>query len=86
MNKTENECRNADKGLCFFQAILVGDRVKTAQASFEQIRRAASALILQCVASGTGESTGGIASNIGRQDQTVPLVKASHDASLFLGV
>lgn len=57
---------NVEKGLCFFQAILVGNKVKTAQASFGQIRRAAEALILRCAASGTGESTGGIASNIGR--------------------
>ncbi len=55
--------------------------MKTAQASFAQIRRAASALILQCVASGTGESTGGIASNIGRQDLTEPVVIPFHIAA-----
>ncbi|KAF6236258.1 hypothetical protein HO173_005889 [Letharia columbiana] len=52
-----------DRALCFFQATLVSDDARTALASLGQIRRAASALILQCAAG--GESRGGVARNIG---------------------
>ena len=56
---------NIDRGLCFFQVILVDDEKKTARASLGQVRRAASALILQCAAG--GESVGGMAKNIGNE-------------------
>ncbi|KAM0804547.1 hypothetical protein BDR22DRAFT_605878 [Usnea florida] len=52
-----------DRGLCFFQVVLVDEQKRTARASLGQVRRAASALILQCAA-GT-ESVGGMAKNIG---------------------
>ena len=52
-----------DRALCFFQVVLIDDEKKTARASLGQVRRAASALILQCAA-GT-ESVGGMAKNIG---------------------
>lgn len=52
-----------DRGLCFFQAVLIGDDTRTARASLNQIRQAADKLILDCA---TGEqSQGGIALNIG---------------------
>ena len=49
--------------MCFFQTILVGDKVKIAHASLQNIRTAANALVLRCAAS--SESQGGVASNIG---------------------
>ena len=52
-----------DRGLCYFQAILVGDST-TATASIDMIRRAAQSLVLQCAAG--GESQGGIVTNIGK--------------------
>lgn len=52
-----------DKGLCYVQAILIGDHT-TAKATLNMLRRAASALVLQCAAS--GESQGGIATAIGQ--------------------
>ena len=52
-----------DRGLCYFQAILVGDST-TARASIDMIRRAAQSLVLQCAAG--GESQGGIVTNIGK--------------------
>ena len=53
-----------DKGSCFFQTIIVDQNVKTARASLNQVRSAASALILRCAAG--ADSRGGIASNIGK--------------------
>lgn len=51
-----------DRAECFFRAIISGDR-PTARASLNQFKSAASALSLQCAAS--GQSQGGIARNIG---------------------
>lgn len=48
------------------QAFLLGDEMKTARASFAQIRRAAEQVILQCVVNPEGTSSGGVASNIGK--------------------
>lgn len=52
-----------DRGLCYIQAVLIGDHT-TAKASLNMLRRAASSLLLQCVTSVT--SQGGIATNIGK--------------------
>ena len=54
---------DTDRGLCFFQTVLIDDQKQTARASLGQVRRAASALILQCAAG--AESVGGMARNIG---------------------
>lgn len=51
-----------DRGLCYFQAVLIGDHT-TAEATLSMLRRAATALVLQCAASVT--SQGGIATQIG---------------------
>ena len=56
------------RGLCYVQPILVGDQ-KTGKASINMIRRAAAAIILQCVA--TGDSQGGIATNIGQSEARI---------------
>lgn len=61
-----------DRGLCFFQAVLIGDDTRTARASLNQIRQAADKLILDCAA---GEvSQGGIALNIGPSLSSCPLI------------
>ena len=54
-----------DKGLCYIQPVLIGDRT-TAKASLNMIRRAAAALIMQC-AIGT-VAQGGVATNIGKSE------------------
>lgn len=51
-----------DRGLCYYQVVLIGDH-KTGEATLNMIRRAAAALVLQCATSGT--SQGGIATQIG---------------------
>ncbi|KAF6237650.1 hypothetical protein HO173_003851 [Letharia columbiana] len=51
-----------DRGLCYVQAILIGDHT-TAKASLNMLRRAAAALVVQCATSVV--SQGGIATNIG---------------------
>ncbi|KAL9127270.1 MAG: hypothetical protein Q9175_007774, partial [Cornicularia normoerica] len=61
-----------DRALCFFQVVIVDDEIKTARASLSQIRRAAAALILQCAAG--AESRGGIASNIGGDNNLAVLL------------
>ncbi|KAI4225397.1 MAG: hypothetical protein L6R36_003939 [Xanthoria steineri] len=56
-----------NRGLCFFQALLIGEDTRTARASLNQIRQAADKLIFDCA---TGEqSQGGIALNIGGDNQ-----------------
>lgn len=59
-----------NRALCFFQTLIPDNEIKTAHASLGQIRRAASALILQCAAG--GESQGGMASNIGMHSTPSP--------------
>ena len=54
---------DVDRGLCFFQVVLVDEEKQTARASLDQVLRAASALILRCAAG--AESEGGVAKNIG---------------------
>ena len=54
------------RALCYVQPVLIGDH-KTALASLNMIRSAASALVMQC-ATGT-ESQGGIATNIGKSEE-----------------
>ena len=53
-----------DRGLCYFQAVLIGDH-KTAKASLNMIRRAAAALVVQCATN--LNSQGGIAVDIGKR-------------------
>ncbi|CAF9930849.1 hypothetical protein IMSHALPRED_008295 [Imshaugia aleurites] len=65
-----------DRALCLFQTVIVDDEATTAQASLAQIRRAASALILQCAAS--GESQGGIAMNIGGDNKLAVVLGTYH--------
>ena len=57
-----------NRGLCYFQSILVGDST-TARASLNMIRRAAQSLAFQCAAGGV--SQGGIATNIGKADAEI---------------
>ncbi|KAL8752312.1 MAG: hypothetical protein Q9199_005829 [Rusavskia elegans] len=52
-----------NRGLCFFEAVILGDDTTTARASLNQIRQAADRLIFDCAAG--VESRGGIAFNIG---------------------
>ena len=52
-----------DKGLCYIQPVLIGDHT-TAKASLNMVRRAATALIMQCAISTVAQ--GGIATNIGK--------------------
>lgn len=54
-----------DRGLCYVQAILIGDHT-TAKASLNMLRRAAAALVVQCATSVV--SQGGIATNIGKSE------------------
>lgn len=54
-----------DRGLCYVQAVLIGDHT-TAKATLSMLRRAAAALVLQCATSLV--SQGGIATNIGRSE------------------
>ena len=63
MGNAENLISTADRALCFFQATIIRDEARTAKASLGQLRRAASALILQCAAN--AESQGGLATNVG---------------------
>ena len=51
------------RGLCYIQPTLIGDH-RTGKASINMIRRAAAAIILQCIA--TAGSQGGIATGIGK--------------------
>ncbi|CAF9906187.1 hypothetical protein IMSHALPRED_004122 [Imshaugia aleurites] len=51
-----------DRGVCFFQPIVIGDS-PTGRATMSQIRSAASSLFLRCASS--DPSQGGIVSNIG---------------------
>ena len=60
-----------DKGLCYVQAVLIGDHT-TGKATLSMLRRAATALVLQCATSLI--SQGGIATNIGRSDAR-PIVR-----------
>lgn len=53
------------------QALILGDTLRIARASFAQIRRAAEQIIMQCMMNTEGPSTGGIASNIGMTRQVV---------------
>lgn len=52
-----------DRGLCYMQAVLVGDHI-TGKASLNMLRGAAGALVLQCAAGAV--SQGGIATGIGK--------------------
>lgn len=54
-----------DKGLCYIQAVLVGDHT-TAKATLNMLRRAAAALVVQCATSVV--SQGGIATHIGKSE------------------
>ena len=53
-----------DRGLCYIQTVLVRDH-KTAKATLSMLRRAATALVVQCATSVV--SQGGIATNIGKE-------------------
>lgn len=64
-----------DRGLCYFQAILVADAT-TARASIGMLRRAAQALVLQCAAG--GESQGGIVTNIGGDNRLAVILGKYH--------
>ena len=57
-----------DRGLCYFQTILVGDST-TGRASINMLRTAARSLILQCAAGGV--SQGGIVTNIGKKEARI---------------
>lgn len=63
MGNAKNLISTTDRALCFFQATLIRREARTAKASLGQLRRAASALILQCAAN--AESQGGLATNVG---------------------
>ena len=63
MKASSDRRASKDRGLCFFQTLILDPDVEIAHASSYQVRQAANALILQCAAN--SESTGGIASNIG---------------------
>ena len=54
-----------DRGLCYVQAVLIGDH-ETAKATWNMIRRAAEGLVVQCASSLV--SQGGIATRIGRRE------------------
>ncbi len=54
-----------DHGLCYIQAVLIGDH-KTAKANLNMLRRAAAALVVQCATSVI--SQGGIATAIGKSE------------------
>ena len=54
-----------DHGLCYIQAVLIGDH-KTAKANLNMLRRAAASLVVQCTTSAI--SQGGIATNIGKSE------------------
>lgn len=54
-----------DRGLCYIQAIIIGDH-ETAHASINMLRKAGTALFLQCATGAT--SQGGIATNIGKNE------------------
>ena len=55
-----------DRGLCYVQAVLIGDHI-TATATLNSIRQAAASLVVQCATSVV--SQGGIATNIGIKSQ-----------------
>ena len=54
-----------DRALCFFEGTLIRSEAGIAHASLHQFRLAASALISKCAKGGKSESWGGIAKNIG---------------------
>lgn len=56
-----------DRGLCYVQAVLIGDHI-TARASLNSLRQAAASLVVQCATSVV--SQGGIATRIGKKSQT----------------
>ena len=63
MRATSDRSASKDRGLCFFQTLILDQDVQIAHASLYQVRQAANALILQCAAS--SDARGGLASNIG---------------------
>lgn len=66
MNSIQSLSHNpcvSDRGVCFFQPIVIGDS-PTGRATMSQIRSAASSLFLRCASS--DPSQGGIVSNIGK--------------------
>ena len=62
-NASAHNCQ-PEKGLCFFEAVIVDDKEQVARASLFQIKEAAESLIFGCATVGKGQ--GGIAKNIGQ--------------------
>ena len=54
-----------DHGLCYLQAVLIGNH-KTAKANLNMLRRAAASLVVQCATNAI--SQGGIATTIGKSE------------------
>ena len=68
-----------DKAECAIRTVLQGD-APTARASLRQVKSAAAALSMQCVAG--AESQGGIATNIGQSYHIYAMGRMSHYLAL----